>query len=149
MTQNNSMQLLVEVSGLAADRAALQLANANRDLDQARGRLELLARFQSEYQTRFAQALSAGTDANSIANYRAFLAQLNRAIEEQRRIVAQFDASRGLSERDWRSKQHRVKSFELLVQRAQAEQAQIAARSEQRQTDERAMGLWQRRRKEA
>jgi flagellar protein FliJ len=146
MTQNNSMQLLVEISGLAADRAAQGLASANRELDQARGRLELLSRFQGEYQTRFAQALTAGTDVNAIANYRAFLAQLGRAVEEQRRIVAQFDASRGVSERDWRSKQHRVKSFELLVQRAQAEQAQVAARSEQRQTDERAMGLWQRQR---
>jgi flagellar protein FliJ len=148
MTQHNALQLLVEVSESAADRAAQQLAKTNRDLDQARERLALLSRFQGEYQTRFAQALAAGTDADSIANYRAFLAQLSRAIDEQCRIVAQFDAARGVSERDWRQKQHRVKSFELLVQRAQAAQAQAAARNEQRQTDERAVGLWQRRRTE-
>ena len=147
MKQPDSLQLMVEVSETAAERAAQQLASANRELDQARNRLGLLVRFQGEYQSRFAQALSAGTYANLIANYRAFLAQLNRAIEEQERVVAQFDVSRGTRERDWRHRQHRVKSFELLVQRAAAERAQAAARKEQYQTDERAIGLWQRKQK--
>lgn len=148
MKQPNSLQLMVEVSETAAERAAQQLASANRELDQARNRLSVLTRFQGEYQARFAQALSAGTYASLIANYRAFLAQLNRAIEEQQRVVAQFDLSRGTRERDWRQQQHRVKSFELLVQRAEAERAQAAARKDQNQTDERAIGLWQRRQKE-
>jgi flagellar export protein FliJ len=147
MKQPNALQLMVEVSETAAERAAQQLASANRELDQARSRLSLLERFHGEYQSRFTQALAAGTYASLIANYRAFLAQLSRAIEEQQRVVAQFDLSRGKRELDWRKQQHRVKSFELLVQRAEAERAQIAARSEQNQTDERAIGLWQRRQK--
>jgi flagellar FliJ protein len=144
----NALKLLVQVSETAAERAAQQLAKANRDLERARERLTLLSRFQSEYQARFTQAMADGIDANSIGNYRAFLAQLGRAIEEQCRVVAQVDAVRGVAERDWRQKQHRVKSYEVLIERAQAEQARAAARSEQRQTDERAAGLWQRRQTE-
>ncbi len=147
MKQPSSLDLLVNVSETAADRAAQQLACANRDLDQARKRLDVLERFQIEYESRFAEALAAGTYASLIANYRTFLAQLGRAIEEQQRVVAQCDMSRGVRERDWRQQKHRVKSFEVLMQRSQAELAQAAARKEQYQTDERAISLWQRKQK--
>lgn len=135
-TAPTALDILVDTARTARDTEARKLAD---DLGQARAaedRLELLERYRHDYELRFRERGAAGFEAESWRNYRHFLSQLDAAIEAQRaelntrRLAA--EARRGSMVVAGR----RLRSYEALVERRDAEERRTLDRLEQKVSDE-------------
>jgi flagellar FliJ protein len=136
MSATTQWDRLTELATRRRDEQAQYLGEATRERDEARRRLELLLSYRTDYQARLAQAGSRGIDREGLANYRAFLAQLERAIAQQQALVdgaeRKVEGARSL----WASERRRVESFRTLDQRHLTAVARQDARREQKNADE-------------
>lgn len=118
------------------DTLAQRLAEAATLRDAARQKLEMLLDYRREYDGRLAQNATDGIDAEKLRGYRTFLANLERAIEQQNAALASAQERVTLVQAQWRGEQRQVDSFRILDERQQAELARSAGRLEQKLTDE-------------
>ena len=113
-----------------------RLAEAATLRDAARQKLDMLLDYRQDYDGRLAQSAVAGIDVEKLRSYRAFLANLERAIEQQTDALAAAQEPVTGAQAQWRDEQRQVDAFRLLDRRHQVERARIAGRIEQKLTDE-------------
>ena len=118
------------------DTLAQRLAEAATLRDAARQKLEMLLDYRREYDGRLAQNATCGIDAEKLRSYRRFLANLERAIEQQNEALVATQERVAQAQAQWRGEQRHVDSFRILDERQQAAQARSAGRLEQKLTDE-------------
>jgi len=135
MSQTDWNQLR-ELASERRDTLGLRLAEAATVRDAARQKLEMLLDYRSEYDNRLAQSTNDGIDAEKLRSYRTFLANLERAIDQQMQLLATAQQRVADAQTLWRGEQRQVDSFRILDQRQQAEVARAAGRLEQKLTDE-------------
>jgi len=135
MSQTDWNQLR-ELARERRDTLGLRLAEAATVRDAARQKLEMLLDYRNEYDSRLAQSTNDGIDAEKLRSYRTFLANLERAIDQQMQAVATAQQRVADAQALWRGEQRQVDSFRILDQRQQAQSARAAGRIEQKLTDE-------------
>lgn len=118
------------------DTAGGRLAEAATLGDAARQKLEMLLDYRREYDGRLAQNAVGGIDAEKLRSYRTFLANLERAIEQQSQALAAAQARVVQVQAQWRDEQRQVDSFRILDERRVALASRAAGRIEQKLTDE-------------
>ena len=96
----------------------------------------MLLDYRRDYDGRLAQNATDGIDAEKLRSYRTFLANLERAIEQQTEALATAQERVAQAQAQWRDEQRQVDSFRILDERQQAERARSAGRIEQKLTDE-------------
>lgn len=127
---------LRELASERRDTLGQRLAEAATLRDAARQKLEMLLDYRREYDGRLTQSVNEGIDAEKLRSYRTFLANLDRAIEQQHEALAAAQDRVTLAQARWRAEQRQVDSFRILDERQQVEQARSASRIEQKLTDE-------------
>ena len=135
MSQTDWNQLR-ELACERRDTLGVRLAEAATVRDAARQKLEMLLDYRNEYDNRLAQNTNDGIDAEKLRSYRTFLANLERAIDQQSELLAAAQQRVAAAQASWRGEQRQVESFRILDQRQQAEVARAAGRREQKLTDE-------------
>jgi flagellar FliJ protein len=135
MSQTDWNQLR-ELACERRDTLGMRLAEAATVRDAARQKLEMLLDYRNEYDSRLAQNTNDGIDAEKLRSYRTFLANLERAIDQQSQLLAAAQQRVAEAQALWRGEQRQVESFRILDQRQQAEVARAAGRIEQKLTDE-------------
>lgn len=135
MTQTDWNRLR-EVACERRDTLGQRLAEAVTLRDAARQKLEMLLDYRREYDGRLAVNATSGIDAEKLKSYRTFLANLERAIEQQSETLDGVTERVTQAQAAWREEQRQVDSFRILDERQQAEQARSAGRTEQKLTDE-------------
>jgi flagellar export protein FliJ len=118
----------------AARRLALSakaLAAKEKEVEQLRGYL-------AEYR-RSAALDDTSTDPLRWQNSRAFLAKLSTVVAAREKELEQTVEQHRLEVERWRDSHRRAKSLDKIVGDAERENAQQAARREQRELDERAL----------
>ena len=135
MSQTDWNQLR-ELARERRDTLGLRLAEAATVRDAARQKLEMLLDYRNEYDSRLAQSTNDGIDAEKLRSYRTFLANLERAIDQQMQAVSTAQQRVADAQALWRGEQRQVDSFRILDQRQQAQSARAAGRIEQKLTDE-------------
>jgi len=133
---NTDWNQLQQLACERRDTLGQRLAEAATVRDAARQKLEMLIDYRREYDGRLAQNTNHGIDAQKLRSYRAFLANLERAIEQQTEALCAAQARVAQAQELWRDEQRQVDSFRILDQRQQAEIARSAGRIEQKITDE-------------
>ena len=118
------------------DTLGHRLAEAATVRDAARQKLEMLLDYRRDYDDRLARSTNDGIDAEKLRSYRTFLANLERAIEQQTQTLAVAQERVTEVQALWQGEQRRVDSFRILDQRQQTEMARTAGRIEQKLTDE-------------
>ena len=118
------------------DTLGQRLAEAATVRDAARQKLEMLLDYRRDYDDRLARSTNDGIDAEKLRSYRTFLANLERAIEQQTQTLAVAQERVTEVQALWRGEQRQVDSFRILDQRQQTEMARTASRVEQKLTDE-------------
>ena len=121
------------------DTSGQRLAEAATLRDAARQKLEMLLDYRRDYDGRLAQSATDGIDAEKLRSYRTFLANLERAIEQQTEALALSQERVAHAQALWRNEQRQVDSFRILDERQQAAVTRTANRIEQKLTDELAM----------
>lgn len=119
------------------------MAEARQALTEEERRLAEYERYRGEYQ----RSLERETlDAERLQDYRAFLTNLNRVIELQRRKVGEARRAYEDKQSAWRGLRARSRALDKAVTRLRGEEVRQEARREQKDSDDRAQ--WPRRRED-
>ena len=131
-----SLQPIRELAKRQSDDAAATLGRLRGAEHKTRQTLEALREYRNEYQARFEQALMNGISPGELNNYRAFLAKLDRAVEEQQSLVEQSEVRSETGLQQWQVQSRKVKSFDVLAAREDEKYRKEESRQEQRVLDE-------------
>ena len=118
------------------DTVGQQLAEAATLRDAARQKLEMLVDYRREYDGRLATSAVGGIDTEKLRSYRQFLANLERAIDQQTEALALAQERVVDAQAVWRGEQRQVDSFRILDERRLAAESREAGRLDQKLTDE-------------
>ena len=133
---NTDWSRLRELALERRDACGQRLAEAATQRDAARQKLEMLVDYRREYDGRLSQTATGGIDAAKWRSYRAFLTNLERAIEQQTQSLASLQQRVDGLQAQWRDEHRQVDSFRILGERRQAEIVRRDGRRDQKLTDE-------------
>lgn len=136
MARTDTLDTLIDLATDDRDAAAAALGRLQQDHRASQQKLEALLTYRSEYQRRFDAALADGMSMHTLQNYQRFVASLEQAIETQRRALDQSERRVEGGNDQWRSRQRRLQSFDVLATRRREAAARAEARRDQLQTDE-------------
>ncbi|MET0065665.1 MAG: flagellar export protein FliJ [Candidatus Thiodiazotropha sp.] len=116
--------------------AARSMGVARRNLEQEEVKLQQLKAYHQEYLERFQTLAAEGISAAQLQEYRAFLAKLDQAIQQQEQIVAASAVNHNSHKDNWKQKHSRTQALNKVVDRYQREEQQNADRREQKESDD-------------
>jgi flagellar FliJ protein len=132
------LEPLADYADKVETEAARRLATSARALEAKEKEVEQLRGYLAEYRQRAALEDSS-TDPMRWQNTRAFLAKLSSLVAAREKELEQTVEQYRLESERWRDSHRRAKSLDKIVTDAERENAQLAARREQRELDERAL----------
>ena len=100
-------------------------------------RLEELKRYHAEYLQRFQQSAQTGISVAQLHEYRAFLAKLELAIEEQEKVVWASQQHHSNHKEQWQQKHIRSQVLDKVVARYQQKSVKAVEFREQQELDDR------------
>lgn len=130
------LQSILDLSQLKLDESARRLGELIASEQEAKKRLSLLIEYRDEYHGRFLAAARDGLGREQWHNYQSFLDKLDSAIQQATAMMARSRELTTAGQKDWLDKRGRVKAFDTLAQRHQAQEDYLEARQEQKETDE-------------
>lgn len=139
MTRSKRMQPVVNVAATKEQEAARQLGECQREIDARNARLTELLAYQAEYAQRFEASGGQGLDTARIQDYRMFLARLNDAISQQRRLVEVARLEYEKKRTHWLGARQHAHAIDKVVERFKREEDRSQGRREQADTDEHAL----------
>ena len=136
MFRTDPMQTLQARAEEATEEALRRLAELQNSSRESEARLVLLQRYRDEYRVKLDTATRGGVSAIELSNFRAFLARLEEAIAQQNADVAHWHAAVARGRSDWQEAERRARSYAVLNDRRANQARGVAARIEQKQSDE-------------
>ncbi len=136
MNRKKTVDKLVDWSEERMQAIAVQLADAQRRIDAANTKLELLQSYAKEYQERLDQALKEGLSGAGSRTYLAFMGQLGRAILSQDSALSEHRRQVGVLRERWMAARKRKLAYETLQVRLETEQQCRALADLQRKMDD-------------
>ena len=136
MSKSFSLQPLLELSQERLDAATRQLGELIAKEQEGTRKLELLNDYRSEYATRFQDAARNGLTPDAWRNYSSFISRIDEAIAAQVIQLSQSKQRTAAGQQAWVTQRNKVKAFDTLQQRHNAELLKQTARQEQKQSDE-------------
>jgi flagellar protein FliJ len=143
MNRADSLHALQQAALGERDQALATLHSLQSRLEHAQAQALVLRQYSAQYMQRWNTQFRSGSAIELLRCYQSFMHRLDQALSHQQAQVQgaqqHADAARALL----RQRQLQLASIEKLIERRRAEAAQIAARNEQRASDEAAqrMGL--------
>ncbi len=119
------------------DAAAL-LAQARRERDQARQRLQELEVFRREYLEGHGRVSAIGSPVQ-LREFQVFIDKLEQAIDTQRRLVEEMEARCQQARQSWQERHTRTRAIGNAVEQKRNDERAREARQEQRQLDDRVL----------
>ncbi len=144
MSTSFPLQPVMDLARNGADAATVRLGHSMQALMDADRKLKTLIEYRAEYQAKFLESVAAGIDSGGWRNFHLFLGKLEAGIDAAR---AQADAAREAARQaqaNWQEQQRKLKAYGVLAERHEREQQTIAAKREQRETDDRASSIYRR-----
>lgn len=117
--------------------AAAAFGQTLRDREAAQRRLQELQQYHAEYLERFTRARRHGIIGATIQEYQAFIARLEYAIEEQKRVLADMQVRCNDSKAQWRGRFTKARAVDNAVDRMRADEEKRREHKEQTLSDER------------
>ncbi|WP_437613906.1 flagellar export protein FliJ [Erwinia sp. V71] len=134
--QNSAIDTLRELAQKDVEQAAVQLGDMRRAQKQADEQLSMLLNYQDEYRNKLNDDMSEGIASTRWVNYHQFIATLEKAIEQHRNQLAQWNTKVEQALTFWRDKQQRLHAYETLQARALANELLQENRLDQKRMDE-------------
>ncbi len=136
MANPSTLETLIDLAKDRKTEAAQAFARAVAHAQQAEQRLQLLHNYRGEYETRMRNQAQRGIGGSQIGNYNRFIDQLSEAFLQQEYEVAQAQALVNQARENFLAEERKLKSFEVLAQRADQREGAKQAKREQKQFDE-------------
>ncbi|WP_208279081.1 flagellar export protein FliJ [Massilia oculi] len=138
MAQLSALETLIDLAQKDSDAAAKRLGAANKLVEEAEQKLEMLVGYRDEYARKLDAAQVAGITPFAYHNFVAFIGKLDNALNGQRDVLkhAQFKAE---SERKTLQESERKRlSYRTLNERAASEALKVQNKRDQKQMDDHA-----------
>jgi flagellar FliJ protein len=117
-------------------KAARIMGQARKNLQQEEAKLEQLKAYHQEYLARFKEMAAEGMSAKQLQEYRAFLAKLDEAVNQQQQVVAASMVNHSSSKNLWKQKHSRTQALNKAVDRFREQEKRMADKREQKESDE-------------
>ncbi len=131
-----TLTLLIQLATDAVDEAMQALAQAMQQLEQAQQQRTMLEQYQQEYEQQWQNASQKGLKADLYRNFQGFFSQLELAVRSQNAQIEQCQANVVHKRQLLQEKQRKQKSFEVLMTRAETQQAKVEGKRDQKLMDE-------------
>lgn len=138
MMRSKRLDSVLRMAGDREREAAGALAQSRNRLAAQEQRLAMLLDYRAEYEERFKVRGAGGIGIGQLQEYRAFLDRLSRAIEHQRKTLAQAQQQMDLDRQCWLDETRRAQSLGKVQERLRDDEQRGIDAQEQRETDERA-----------
>lgn len=136
MAQHGALATLKELAEKDVDNAALQLGEMRRGCQQAEEQLKMLMDYQLEYQTNLNDNMSQGMASLRWQNYQQFIQTLEKAIDQHRQQLLQWNRRVEQALNAWREKKQRLQAWQTLQDRQSAATLLAENRLDQKRMDE-------------
>ncbi|WP_414164134.1 flagellar export protein FliJ [Superficieibacter sp. BNK-5] len=144
MTQNSALATLKDLAEKEVDNAALRLGEMRRGCQQAQEQLQMLMNYQDEYQSSLNTSMSQGIGSQRWQNYQQFIQTLEKAIDQHRQQLAQWNHKVDQALNVWREKKQRLQAWQTLSDRQDSAALLAENRLDQKRMDEFAQRATQR-----
>ncbi|MGG5839253.1 MULTISPECIES: flagellar export protein FliJ [Enterobacteriaceae] len=136
MAQNGALATLKDLAEKEVDDAALQLGVMRRGYQQAEEQLKMLIDYQHEYRTNLNTDMTQGIGSQRWINYQQFIQTLEKAIDQHRQQLSQWDQKVDKALTYWREKKQRLQAWTTLQDRQSAASLLAENRLDQKKMDE-------------
>lgn len=144
MTQNSALSTLKDLAEKEVDNAALRLGEMRRGCQQAQEQLQMLMNYQDEYQSSLNTDMSHGIGSQRWQNFQQFIQTLEKAIDQHRQQLAQWNHKVDQALGVWREKKQRLQAWQTLSDRQDSAALLAENRLDQKRMDEFAQRATQR-----
>ncbi|MCE0489575.1 flagella biosynthesis chaperone FliJ [Pantoea sp. Mb-10] len=118
------------------EQAVIHLGDMRRGVKQADDQLSMLLDYQDEYRNKLNQDMSGGIASNRWTNYHQFIQTLEKAIDQHRQQLQQWNQRLEQALVSWREKHKRLNAYQTLITRAEETALQQENRLDQKRMDE-------------
>jgi len=136
VSANGWLEVYDRASVKINDDAALQLGAMRRGYQQAEEQLTMLIDYQHEYRTNLNTDMTQGIGSQRWINYQQFIQTLEKAIEQHRQQLSQWDQKVDKALNFWREKKQRLQAWTTLQDRQTAATLLAENRLDQKKMDE-------------
>ncbi|EHM46071.1 MAG: flagella biosynthesis chaperone FliJ [Yokenella regensburgei] len=136
MAQHGALTTLKGLAEKEVDNAALRLGEMRRGFQQAEEQLKMLMDYQLEYQNNLAGDMTRGIGSLRWQNYQQFIATLEKAIDQHREQLSQWESRVSQALTFWREKKQRLQAWQTLQDRQAAAELLAENRLDQKKMDE-------------
>ncbi len=142
MKRSQRLHPVIQLAEKSEQEALQQLGQANTVWHREQQQLDDLHQYKADYLQRFRQGEVQMLGAQKMMELRAFLQQLDLAIEAQQQQVENSAGMVEYQKNIWLQKRTKAKALHLLVERYQGEELAVELRKEQLENDEYSTNQW-------
>ncbi|PKC35754.1 flagellar biosynthesis chaperone [Pantoea ananatis 15320] len=136
MKTANAIDTLRDLAEQDLERAAVLLGDMRRGQQAANEQLSMLLDYQDEYRNKLNSDMSSGIASNRWTNYHQFIQTLEKAIEQHRSQLQQWNQRLEQALVNWRERQQRLNAYQTLITRAEENALRQENRLDQKRMDE-------------
>jgi flagellar FliJ protein len=136
MAPKNSFAMLQQLAEQRRDGWTRKLGTCLAQAQESKNRLQLLVDYRVDYQGRLERAVRGGIKGEGLRNYQSFLANLERAIEQQSRTLAGLQDEVLRLRAEIANEQRQIESYVVLQRRRARSENQRENRRQQSLQDE-------------
>ncbi|WP_438971103.1 flagellar export protein FliJ [Methylophaga sp.] len=147
MSRSRKLNPVIEMARKTTEDELIKLGETNALLQQEQGQLDDLINYRQDYLNRFRQGDPTLMSAKKALDLRAFLAQLDQAIQAQQNQVTQSETRVQHQQKNWMEAKNKEQAIDTLMERYKSDELHQQQRHEQRENDEHTNAMWLRRHK--
>ena len=134
--KNRGMQIATDMARRKRDAAVAELNKGRAAERAAQGQLDQLSSYADDTEARWGEQARVRAAPELLAHHYQFMARLHHAIGLQRDVMGQHARQIALLTGHVREAELRLRSLQMVIDRQRLEAERLAARREQKQTDE-------------
>ena len=136
MNQSSALDTLRDLAEKEVEDAAVRLGEMRRGCQAAEEQLNMLINYQFEYSSSLNDSMSQGIASNRWQNYQQFIQTLEKAIDQHRQQLMQWNGKVNQALNVWQEKQKRLQAWSTLQQRKAAQVLLAENKLDQKLMDE-------------
>ncbi|MDH5786208.1 MAG: flagellar export protein FliJ [Chromatiales bacterium] len=136
MNRSSKLQPVQRVNDTREQEAARAFGSARHYLEQLEHQYDELQNYREEYRHHFLHSGRLGMRGKQVQQQQLFLANLDRAIEQQREAISQAKSECERRQQRWFAAKGRSRALDRVVERYREEELVLENRREQKDTDE-------------
>ncbi|KKM93261.1 hypothetical protein LCGC14_1210180 [marine sediment metagenome] len=136
MLRSERLGVVLALEERKEQKALEQMGKARELMEQHRGQVENLNRYQQEYRDQIRSSQHGVVQVSRLQAWQAFIAQLDQVILQQQKQLVQADAVFEARRREWQQAWERRRGMEKYIETCRQQERKVQDLQEQKLSDE-------------